>query len=304
MDTGEQAGKKLSKEVKSLREYETHLLVSYKQYLSILERLSKLKPAALVAKVSEMKRERLSRAYTRLRQLAVSCFCQLLERQPHFNYRMNILQTVMSKLPSQEMVIRKRVTDCLFFLVRHTDQSLLDFKVDVLKELQKVLASKSHEHMQSNLLDCLVLHLIIVDEDKAKAIADSTMKSQQLHDQMNKLRRKGKLKAYKEIKGEMLAEVKAADAIGLDLSKAGEYNNEIIKVVLSIYFAVLKRQSNEGVSGTADKGSPLLRSVFLGLPQFTQFINIEIVFDLVNVLREYLTFELEQNPRRVNPYQI
>ena len=67
----------------------------------------------------------------------------------------------------------------------------------------------------------------------------------------------------------MLAEVKAADAIGLDLSKASEYNNEIIKVVLSIYFAVLKRQSNEGVSGNADIGSPLLRSVFLGLPQFT-----------------------------------
>ena len=56
------------------------------------------------------------------------------------------------------------------------------------------------------MLDCLVLHLIIVDEDKAKAISESTLKSQQLHDQMNKLRKKGKLKAYKEIKQEMLAE--------------------------------------------------------------------------------------------------
>ena len=66
---------------------------------------------------------------------------------------------------------------------------------------------------------------------------------------MNKLRKKGKLKAYKEIKQEMLAEVKAADALGVDLSKAGGHNNEIIKVILAIYFAVLKRQSNEGVSG-------------------------------------------------------
>ena len=79
-------------------------------------------------------------------------------------------------------MIRRRVTDCLFVLLRHTDQSLLDFKVDVLKELQKVLSTKSHEHMQPNLLDCLVLHLIIVDEDKAKAISESTLKSQQLHD--------------------------------------------------------------------------------------------------------------------------
>ena len=100
----------------------------------------------------------------------------------------------------------------------------------------------------------------------------------------------------------MLAEVKAADALGVDLSKAGGYNNDIIKAILSIYFAVLKRQSNEGVSGSQAQGSPLLKSVFLGLPQFTQFINVEIVWDLINVLRDFLSFELEQNPRRVNPF--
>lgn len=58
--------------------------------------------------------------------------------------------------------------------------------------------------MEPNLLDCLVLHLIIVDEQKAQAIHESTQKTQQLHDQMNKLRKKGKLKEYKEIKLEML----------------------------------------------------------------------------------------------------
>ena len=50
-----------------MREYESHLLTSYKEYLTVLERLAKLKPSALVAKVSEVKRDRLSRAYQRLR---------------------------------------------------------------------------------------------------------------------------------------------------------------------------------------------------------------------------------------------
>ena len=50
--------------------------------------------------------------------------------------------------------------------------------------------------------------------------------------------------------------------------------------------------------------SPLLKSVFLGIPQFTQFINIEIVFDLINVLREYLTYELEQNPLNISKHSI
>jgi len=46
----------------------------------------------------------------------------------------------------------------------------LDFKIEVLRELNRVLKSKPHEHMEATLLDCLVLHLIIVDEEKAQAI--------------------------------------------------------------------------------------------------------------------------------------
>lgn len=124
----------------------------------------------------------------------------------------------------------------MFELIKHQDQSLLGFKVEVLKELNKVIKSKPHEHMDKNLLDCLVLHMIIVDEEKAKAISESTMKSQQLHDQMNKLRKKGKLKEYKDMKQELLKEVHESNAIGVDLNKSGVHNNEIIKEILAIYF--------------------------------------------------------------------
>lgn len=76
----------------------------------------------------------------------------------------------MPKLASQDNFVRKEATATLFELLAHTDQSLLDFKVEILKELNNVIKSKSHEHMESNLLDCLVLHLIVVDEERAKAI--------------------------------------------------------------------------------------------------------------------------------------
>jgi len=101
--------------------------------------------------------------------------------------------------------------------------------------------------------------------------------------------------------------VKQADAIGVDLTKSSTHNNEIIKEILAIYFSVLKNQMNmdaENINAQNQKGSPLLKSVFLGIPQFTQFINIEIVWDLINVLREYLNFELEQNPIHVNKFYI
>ena len=54
--------------------------------------------------------------------------------------------------------------------------------------------------MESHLLDALILHQIMVDEGKAKAVDASTKRSQQLHDQLTKLRKKGKFKEYRELK--------------------------------------------------------------------------------------------------------
>jgi len=85
-------------------------------------------------------------------------------------------------------------------LLKKDDNGLLEFKLDILKEMHKVLKTKDHAHMSPQLLDCLVLHDIMVDETKARAIDESSKKSQQLHDQLNKLRKKGKYHEYRELK--------------------------------------------------------------------------------------------------------
>ena len=72
---------------------------------------------------------------------------------------------------------------------------------------------------------------------------------------MRKLRKKGKFKEYKDMRDNLISELKETDAIGLDLEKVSKTNNEIIKETLAIYFEILKQK----------RGSPLLRSVFLGL---------------------------------------
>ena len=114
--------------------------------------------------------EKMTLVYERMRNMSVTCFCSLLKRHPHFNYRNNILITILPKLSTRELSIRKEVTSTLFELLAHPDQSILDFKVEILRELKKVIKTKPHKYMEPNLLDCLVLHLIIVDEEKAKAI--------------------------------------------------------------------------------------------------------------------------------------
>jgi len=79
-----------------------------------------------------------------------------------------------------------------------------------------------------------------------------------------------------------MKEMGETDAIGVDLGNVAKLNNEIIKESIAIYFAVLKRTQT----------SPLLRSVFLGLPQFTKYCNVEIVWDLISVMREYFKVEI------------
>lgn len=159
---------------------------------------------------------------------------------------------------------------------------MLEFKLEVIKAIHQQVKSRPHEHFDPTLLDCLVLHDIIVDEGKAKAVDESTKKATQMHDQLNKLRKKGKFKEYKEMRDQLVTELRETDAIGIDLTKVSKTNNAIIKETLAIYFEILKHKS----------GSPLLRSVFLGLPQFTKYVNVEIVWDLIGVMRDYFKIEL------------
>jgi len=58
------------------------------------------------------------------------------------------------------------------------DNTLLEFKLEILKQIQAVLKAKNHSHMDPSLLNCLVLHEILVDEGKAKAIDASNKKAQ------------------------------------------------------------------------------------------------------------------------------
>lgn len=115
--------------------------------------------------------------YIRLRESSVKSFCMLLERHPHFNYRVNILQMVAQRLSIQDRRVREDCTHTIANLLRKDDDSLLEFKLDILKEVHKVLKTKDHSHISPTLMDCLVLHDIMVDETKARAIDESSKKS-------------------------------------------------------------------------------------------------------------------------------
>lgn len=279
---------KVSKDVQSMREHEQFVLGSYKEYLKILEIFSKTKPEKIIKQkgiTDEAKRLKALEIYRKLRELSFLSFCRILRTHPHFNYRLNVLQLIMPRLATKDLVIRNECTVTVFELLKSEDNTLLDFKLEVLRELSKTVRSRDHSQMDPTLLDCLVTHQIIVDESKARMVDASQKKLEQMKAQMEKLRKKGKFAMYREMKQQLLTEMRESGAVGQDLGSTSKMNNQIIKEVLAIYFEVLKNKSE----------SPLLKSVFLGLPSFTQYVNVEIVWDLISVLREYLRMILGED---------
>ena len=170
----------VSKEVEALQQQEQFTLKCYKDFLQILEVFSKLKIGKMSKDATD--KEKATLFYSQLRLKSVECFSALLLRHPHFNYRMNILQLLCQKLANQDESVRSVATKTIKKLLKVDNNNLLEFKVEVLKQLQAVLKSKPHAHMDPTLLNCLVLHEILVDEGKAKAVDASTKRSQQLHD--------------------------------------------------------------------------------------------------------------------------
>jgi hypothetical protein len=92
------------------------------------------------------------------------------------------MQTLVSRLVARDMRIRRSATKTIKELLKRDDNQMLDFKLDILKEILKVTKTKNHKYFDPNLLDCLVLNEIMVDEGKAKAVEASNKKTKQLHD--------------------------------------------------------------------------------------------------------------------------
>lgn len=83
----------------------------------------------------------------------------------------------MPKISTNDLTIRNSVTQTIFELISRDDNTLLDFKLEILKELASNLKTiPNHIKIDPNILNCLVTHKIIIDESKAKVIDESTKK--------------------------------------------------------------------------------------------------------------------------------
>jgi hypothetical protein len=116
----------LSKEVRALREYEATLLSSYQKYLQYLETVIKSKSLwhcvvvdsfylssenwnnlfIIFCEMVDSLSQHTNESSLSLATLALKCLIQLLCDLPHFNFRSNIIQTLVPLMNSQNDSVR------------------------------------------------------------------------------------------------------------------------------------------------------------------------------------------------------
>ncbi|KAI8083260.1 nucleolar complex-associated protein-domain-containing protein [Gilbertella persicaria] len=250
----------VSKEVKKTREYEKSLLTNYEMYLKDLNYL-----------VSKKKTEE----DASLALVATRCLCELLVSKIHFNFRLEIMVTVVTRMSTMKWNEAAQLCSEAIVTVFENDESGKS-SFDAVKMIIRMVKSKGYA-VNEKVIN-VFLRLRLKDE-----MAHSSVKSDE-PEQVGKKRKNNNKpfltkKAKKTLKEtrEIEKEFQEAEAI---VSKEEKEKNhtETLKLIFAFYFRILKKQTS----------SPLLPAVLEGLSCFAHLINVDFFDDLLNALRDVM----------------
>ncbi|KAG9037032.1 hypothetical protein FS842_003385 [Serendipita sp. 407] len=258
---------KVSQMVGQTRDWEQGLVATYQSYLQLLDK-------EITGK-------------TQLKDTCLRCMCTLLTQLTHFNFRTNILSTLIANIS------RKTWDDsserCLNALVMvfKDDQTGVP-SLEAVRLLNRMIKER-HYSVNPRVLSCL-LHLRLKNELKnvraSKEHADKKLSGTKAKAKRAKgkgkavdaphLSKKAK-KALKETK-QIRVEMEEAEAV-VDEEDRATQQTETLKLLFVLYFSILKGAHT----------SPLLSVALQGIARFAHLINIDFFRDLLSVIREIMS---------------
>ncbi|WFD35927.1 hypothetical protein MCUN1_002798 [Malassezia cuniculi] len=262
---------RVGQEVARRREWEQSLVTVYRDYLALLE-IEARKSSSPLAPV------------------ALKCFCTLLTRASHFNFRKNIVATVVAHLSRKEWNdASKQCFDALVqFLKKDNDG---EASLEVVQLLYRMIRER-HFLVHANVLDILA-HLRLREEltrthktgPMGSAHAAPTPRVQQKNKVDSKRVRKGlavhrskkETKRARELEA-IEQEMREADAV-INLEERERNQSETLKLVFALYFRILK---------TSETPQQLLASALQGIVLFAHHVSVDFFRDLIQVLRTLL----------------
>ena len=122
---------KVSKDVRKMRRYEQTLLTNYQAYLASLDKY------ALPSK------KKSDQIHPRIKSIATSCLCQLLQSVPHFNFLGNIIRAVVHLMARKQFTADvERCCNALKALFKEDESG--EVGLEAVKEMSKMFKAKSY----------------------------------------------------------------------------------------------------------------------------------------------------------------
>lgn len=263
---------KLKKVTKELREFEEGLLRNYKSYLQHLEAATQvLSPKRKTS--GSAKKTLLTRCSEKLGEVAIKCLCELLITHPHFNFRNNIIVTLVPYTNSPNQNVSELCFVALKTLYRQ--DKLGEATVEAVKQTTKLVKEKSY-NVLPKVLETF-LYLKIKDAKLEGANENQAKKVTHREKLMTMSRRElKKSKQMAKLEKEML-ETAAEESKQTKI----KFHTETIKQVFLTYFRILKKAPK----------STLLSLVLEGLAKYAHLINVEFFDDLILILNQLIESE-------------
>lgn len=250
----------VSRDVKKMREYEKSLLSNYEMYLKDLTVL-----------LSRRKTEE----DASLALVATRCLCELLIAKTHFNFRLEIMVAVVTRMSTVKWNEGAELCKKTLITVFENDESGKS-SLDAVKMIIRMVKSKGFA-ISENVIN-VFLHLRLKDEMAHNYTShnDDSKVGQKRKNNNKPFMTKKARKTAKETK-EIEKEFQEAEAI-VSKEEKDKNHTETLKLIFAFYFRILKKQTS----------SPLLPAVLEGLSRFAHLISVDFFDDLLNALREVM----------------
>lgn len=252
----------LSKDVRSLRQYEHSLVSSYQNYIKELASCARSETKPLPGGKS-------------VSSVAVICACTLLTSVPHFNFRGDLIKIVVRKLS-------KRVVDDDTRACRQALEKLFSEDEEGRPSLEAVSTLVKMIRAREFRIDESVLNVFL----SLRVLSEFAGKASQDHADMPEEGARGK--AYKKVfrTKRMKKSVREQKVLERDMSQADalvsheereRLQSETLKLVFATYFRILKARVPH-----------LMGAVLEGLAKYAHLINQNFFGDLLEALKDLI----------------
>ncbi|KAF7537712.1 hypothetical protein G7Z17_g12800 [Cylindrodendrum hubeiense] len=248
----------LSKDVRTLRQYEQALVSGYQSYIKELARCSKMEIRA-------------ARGGQSLATIATTCACALVTSVPHFNFRSDLLKILVGKLSRRKInADGVKCLEALETLLRDDEEGRPS--QETVSFLSKMMRARDF-YVDERVIN-LFLSLRLLSEFSGKASQDNVEGMTQVK-KKHEFRTKRERKNKKEQKA-LDKDMSQADAL-VSHDELEKMQSETLKLVFATYFRILKLRMPH-----------LMGAVLEGLAKYSHLINQDFFGDLLEALKDLI----------------